>query len=67
MKFCFVGLHNWKQSRDLVITDIHPGLDKNYENPIRRCNNCGKKRRWLPGFGGSTIGSWEKMLGEDSE
>jgi len=60
MRFlCKIGFHKWEQNRELVIKDIHPGLDSNWKTPKRNCKFCGKKEYWLPGYGGSEIGSWE--------
>jgi hypothetical protein len=58
---CAVGLHAWQHSRFMSVLDVFPpaGME-----PLRRqCFWCGKKQRWLPGYGGSEIGCWEPDWG----
>lgn len=55
---CWLGIHYWEQSRPLVLMDLHPGFDAGHKNPTRGCMRCHKRQSWLPGYGGSEIGSW---------
>lgn len=55
---CFFGLHKWNQSRNITILDAFPPPFLAYENPKRMCLKCGKRQKWLPGYGGSEIGCW---------
>jgi len=64
---CKLGIHKWKTNRQLIIRDIHPGLDSNWETPVRQCLRCGKRERWLPGYGGFEIGCWGKDWKEDKK
>jgi len=54
---CLLG-HKWKQSRPLTLLDSFPPSFMRYENPTRECSRCGKRQRWLPGYGGSEVGCW---------
>lgn len=56
---CKVGIHNWKQSRPVTSIDSFPPHFIPYIAPTRTCSRCGKTQKWLPGYGGSEIGSWE--------
>ena len=38
-----------------------------YDNPTRECVRCGKKQRWLPGYGGSEWGCWISAQPEQEE
>ena len=58
---CRLGVHKYEQSRPLVIMDIFPPFYLPYETPRRACSFCSKKQYWLPGYGGSEIGSWEPL------
>jgi len=64
---CLIGLHKWEESRPLHIRDIHPGFISGWETPTRVCIRCGKQEKWLPGYGGSEIGSWEPISREESK
>lgn len=55
---CFFGFHNWNQSRSIVAMDAFPPSFVKYVPPLRECRECGKKQRWLPGYGGSELGCW---------
>ena len=61
---CFMGLHKWKQNRELNVVDIYPPPFMKWVRPIRECEVCGKKQYWLPGYGGSEIGCWENFRKE---
>lgn len=59
---CFFGIHDWAATRPLNVYDAFPSpFDRNYKNPKRECQRCGKRQYWLPGYGGSEIGSWEPL------
>lgn len=56
---CWIGLHAWEQTRPIdPCTDSFPNPYWPYEAPIRTCGRCGKRQKWLPGYGGSEIGCW---------
>lgn len=55
---CKIGFHNWESSRELNAYDAFPMAQK-WKNPTRKCTLCETEQYWLPGYGGSEIGSWE--------
>ena len=55
---CWIGWHDWAQTRPVGIHDGFPPYFIKYEPPRRRCLRCGKAQRWLPGYGGSEWGCW---------
>ena len=55
---CLVGLHVWTQSRAITPADYFPFSSVRYRPPTRQCSACGKRQKWLPGYGGSELGSW---------
>ena len=55
---CAFGVHLWDQSRELGPIDVFPPPFVKYDNPTRKCFMCGKRQRWLPGYGGSEWGCW---------
>lgn len=57
---CWIGLHEWEQTRELAVFDGFPAFYKPYETPKRHCIRCHIHMRWLPGFGGSEFGCWVK-------
>ena len=54
---CLLGLHKWKVSG--VPSTFPPPWEKGI--CTRQCGRCYKMQRWLPGYGGSEIGSWERV------
>ncbi len=54
---CRIGWHAWVQSRPLSATDAFP-LPGHYDRPTRECLRCGRRQKWLPGYGGSEFGCW---------
>jgi hypothetical protein len=60
---CILGFHKWEYSKKLVLYDISPSpYDSNYLTPTRRCINCALIEKWIPGYGGSEIGHWTKIM-----
>ena len=59
MTLCSFGLHRWNfRTRDLP---CNAGFPAPWEPNtwVRTCLRCGKRQRWLPGYGGQEWGSWE--------
>ena len=54
---CRIGWHKWQQSRPLGAMDATP-IDQHYVPLTRTCKCCGQINWWLPGYGGSEVGSW---------
>jgi hypothetical protein len=55
---CFFGIHSWGYSRPLNAGDWFPFASFPYEEPKRVCVRCECHQRWLPGYGGSSLGDW---------
>ena len=55
---CWIGIHYWRQSRPIGLLDGFPPINENYKLPTRKCERCGKREEWLPGYGGSEWGCW---------
>jgi len=55
---CWIGWHKWRQDRPLTVHDAFP-MSSTHQTPQRRCTRCHRIEYWLPGYGGSEIGSWE--------
>lgn len=60
---CLIGLHLWIYDRELTHNDTFPYPMESYSNPMRECKHCKKRQYWLPGYGGSELGSWEAVEG----
>ena len=58
---CWLGIHEWLQSRPLSVYDAFPMAGVQYQNPTRECLHCGKAQYWLPGYGGSEFGCWQPL------
>lgn len=58
MILCALGWHQWVMSRPLVVEDAFP-MSRAWQRPQRYCMHCPRKQSWLPGYGGSELGSWE--------
>lgn len=61
---CKIGFHKYKRINPHVLCDPFPFFGEKYEEAKRRCEYCGKVQYWLPGFGGSVLGSWEDYKNE---
>ena len=57
---CKIGWHHWRQDRPLRPIDAFP-MDPKYETPVRICESCGAAEKWLPGYGGSEFGCWQRL------
>jgi hypothetical protein len=57
---CLIGIHAWKQNAEITPLDYFPPPGYHKEI-IRICDRCHKAQRWLPGYGGSELGSWEDV------
>ena len=55
---CRLGIHRWELDRELSALDLFPPFFFPYKAPTRQCKVCGKRQRWLPGYGGSELGCW---------
>ena len=55
---CFLGIHQWKYDRPLNWEDGCPTHYVQFTPPMRVCKVCGKRQRWIPGYGGNSWGCW---------
>jgi len=58
LTLCTIGMHKWNQTRPIALIDGFPPPNVKYTPPKRTCKKCGKRERWLPGYGGSEWGCW---------
>lgn len=59
---CALGLHAWINDRAITPYDYFPSpMDRNWQNPVRKCARCGRRQWWLPGYGGSEPGCWRPV------
>ena len=58
---CKIGWHHWRQSRELRAIDAFPPMNLKYEAPVRVCESCSVVEQWLPGYGGSEFGCWQRL------
>lgn len=55
---CRFGIHKYQQNKRFTPDYIFPFDGSRWE---RVCLLCGKRQRWLPGYGGSEDGCWITM------
>jgi hypothetical protein len=53
-----LGWHQWAMSRPPGVEDAFP-MSRAWVRPTRKCEHCQRQQKWLPGYGGSELGSWE--------